>query len=265
MSNILDTIIAHKRTEVAQTQKQKPLTALIKEAGHRPAPRSMRSAILNGSGLIAEFKRASPSKGLIRPQADPAAIAASYEKAGASAVSVLTDRSFFRAQNSDLPAVADTVELPVLRKDFIIDTYQVAEARAMGADCILLIASVLTKSQLAQLLDVATDLGLEALVEVHRPEELDKLCGRETLIGVNNRNLDNFTVDIQVSLALAPLLGDTVVKVTESGLSSASHLQELVRAGFSGFLVGENLMRAADPGAACADMVEAIKQAKNAG
>ena len=131
--------------------------------------------------------------------------------------------------------------------------------------CILLIAAALSKNRLAELLQAATDLGMEALVEVHRPEELDKLCGRETLIGVNNRNLDNFTVDIQVSLALAPMLGDTVVKVTESGLDSATHLQELVRAGFSGFLVGESLMRPADPGAACAAMVTAIKQAKNAG
>ena len=265
MSNILDTIIAHKRREVAQAKKQKPLAILMKETGHRQAPRSMRTAIRNGSGLIAEFKRASPSKGLIRQQADPAAIAASYEKAGASAVSVLTDRSFFLAEESDLPAVADTVELPILRKDFIIDTYQIAEARAQGADCILLIAAALSKSRLAELLQAAIDLGLEALVEVHRPEELDKLCGRETLIGVNNRNLDNFTVDIQVSLALAPMLGDTVVKVTESGLDSTTHLQELVRAGFSGFLVGESLMRSADPGAACAAMVTAIKQAKNAG
>ncbi len=265
MSNILDTIITHKRKEVAQAKKLRPLANLMKGVQHRPAAQSMRTAIRNGSGLIAEFKRASPSKGLIRPQADPATIAASYEKAGASAVSVLTDRSFFQAENSDLPTVVNSVSLPVLRKDFIVDVYQVVEARALGADCILLIAAALSKNRLAELLQAATDLGMEALVEVHRPEELDKLCGRETLIGVNNRNLDNFTVDIQVSLALAPMLGDTVVKVTESGLDSATHLQELVKAGYSGFLVGESLMRASDPGVACAAMVAAIKQAKNAG
>jgi len=258
MKGILEKIVQQKRVEVAQQKAKNPIQQLTNDNGLKRQPLSMQSAIINGSGIIAEFKRASPSKGVIRANADIIEITKSYQKAGASAISVLTDTQFFKASASDLPNAREVISIPILRKEFIIDPYQIYQAKIMGADCILLIAAILEATAMKQLLKVADDLGLDTIVEVHNLQELTKLSGNEKLIGVNNRNLDTFEVDIETSLGLSSQLGD-VVKITESGLSSSSNLQMLLNAGYKGFLVGESFMKEENPGNACADFIKQIK------
>ena len=261
MQGILEKIVVNKKEEILQFKKVNPLENLVKDYRIKNNSLSMKLSITEGSGVIAEFKRASPSKGTINASAEAGKITREYQDAGVSAISVLTDQHFFQAQADDLSVAKANVDLPILRKDFTIDIYQIYQAKVMGADCILLIAAILSGDEIKHFISVANDLGLDTIVEIHNLSELDKLSGIEPIIGVNNRNLDTFEVDINTSLQLARQLGE-VVKITESGLGLDSNLEALVQAGFQGFLVGESFMKTKDPGAACKKFVEQINQLK---
>jgi len=253
-SGILERILAVKREEVAAAQRTKPLAQLTAEAREAPPPRdfvgAMRAKRSAGrSAVIAEIKKASPSKGVLRPQFDPASIARSYEKHGAACLSVLTDAAFFQGRVEDLRAVRAACRLPVLRKDFMIEPYQIYESRAAGADCILLIAAALAPQRMQELEGTARELGLAVLVEVHDGAELEQaLRLRTPLIGINNRNLRTFETRLETTLGLLKHVpGDRMV-VTESGILSRADVQCMREADVGCFLVGEAFMRAEDPG-----------------
>ncbi|MEK9775577.1 MAG: indole-3-glycerol phosphate synthase TrpC [Quisquiliibacterium sp.] len=265
MSDILERIIAVKRQEIAQARQLLDDAQMRAQAQHaaaqaRFAPRgferAMRSAITAvRPAVIAEIKKASPSKGVLREDFDPAKIARSYESGGATCLSVLTDHQFFQGAPQFLAAAREACTLPVLRKDFIVDRYQVYEARAMGADCILLIAAALDDAIMADLEACAQELGMDVLVEVHDGVELDRaLRLRTTLIGVNNRNLRNFEVSLQTTLGLLDSIPEDRLVVTESGILSAGDVATMRAANVHAFLVGEAFMRAHDPGQALAGM-----------
>jgi indole-3-glycerol phosphate synthase len=249
---VLERILARKREEVAALRASTSRAELAARAAAAPAPRGFARAVATGPAprVIAEFKRASPSKGEIRPGAEPAAIARQYAAAGAAALSVLTDRDFFRGALADLEAARAACTLPVLRKDFTIDPLQLLEARAAGADAALLIVAALDDGRLRELYACGRELGLDLLVEVHDEPELERaLALGRPLLGINNRDLRDFKTDVAVTRALLPrAAGHTVV--SESGLDSPEVLRALAAEGASAFLVGEALMRAADPGAA---------------
>ena len=253
--SILDRILATKRIEVAQAKLQRPVAGLLQQVRQAPAPRGLAAALRRKPGqpvrVLAEIKRASPSAGPIRPGADPAAIAQAYAGGGAAALSVLTDRDYFDGALEFLAQCHDAVSVPLLRKDFIIDEYQVIEARAAGADGILLIAAALPPRLLADLHAAALDLGLDVLVEVHRASEVAAtLAAGATLIGVNHRDLATFTLDMSLTSQIAPMLPDDAVLVAESGIRVAADLVLLGTVGAHAVLVGESLMRAASPGQA---------------
>jgi indole-3-glycerol phosphate synthase len=250
--SVLDRILAVKRTEVAALRRAPGEAELAASAARADTPRGFARALRNGSAprVIAEFKRASPSRGEIRPGADPAQIARAYEASGAAALSVLTDRDFFRGELDDLRRARAACRLPVLRKDFTIDPLQLLEARAAGADAALLIVAALDDSQLRELLACAREVALDALVEVHDEAELERaLAAGSELIGINNRDLRDFKTDVGVTRALLPRAAGRTV-VSESGLDAPETLRALAAEGASAFLIGEALMREADPGAA---------------
>jgi len=257
MISILEKIVKQKEKEVAGFKELISFKQLLKNNLLDRQPISLESALKNGSGVIAEFKRASPSKGIIRENADVMAITSGYEQAGASAISVLTDEEFFKAKTNDLPQARQSVNIPILRKEFIIDEYQIFQAKILGADAILLIAAILTKEKISKLLQQAHALGLEAIIEVHNELELDKLSGNERIIGVNNRNLDTFEVNIETSLNLASQLG-SVVLVTESGLNLDTDISSLIKVGYKGFLVGESFMKRESPSDSCKEFVQLV-------
>ncbi|MGB8839950.1 MAG: indole-3-glycerol phosphate synthase TrpC [Aliidongia sp.] len=261
MTDILAKIIAHKRVEVAVAKEKAPIDVLERLAevprpgGSRPRGfvTALRYALEKGQyGLIAEIKKASPSHGLIRADFDPAAIAAAYQAAGAACLSVLTDRAHFQGTADDLRAArAAPCTLPVLRKDFMIDPYQVVEARAMGADCILLIMAALSDDQAAELEATARKWELDVLVEVHDRAELDRALRLKTpLIGINNRNLKTLKTDLATTIELAAALPADRLAVSESGLQNATDLARMAAIGVRCFLVGESLLRHADIAAA---------------
>lgn len=248
---ILDTIIENTRLEVAEAGKSLSLESLSRLAPSSPAPRDFASAISpsRGLGIIAEIKHASPSKGIFREDFDPVAIGKGYEAGGASALSVLTDRKFFRGSLDYLEAVKKEVSIPLLRKDFIIDPYQVYEARVRGADAILLIVAALGQSLLVELLTLARSLGLGVLVEVHDEAELERaLSAGSDIIGINNRDLRTFEVDLGVSERLSRMIPAGVTIVAESGISSANDIKRLRSRGVNVFLIGETFMKAPVPG-----------------
>jgi indole-3-glycerol phosphate synthase len=258
--DLLAAIVAATRTRVAWTRSQVPLERLDDLPG--PPPRGFRAALARGDGLhvIAECKRRSPSRGVLRWQYDPASIAGAYERAGAAAVSVLTEPAFFDGHLDHLRAVRAAVALPVLRKDFIVDAYQIREARGAGADAVLLIVAALDQSTLVDLLAAARQSGLDALVEVHDELELDRaLAAGADLVGVNNRNLRTLAVDLDASRRLASLMPRDVVAVAESGLRTGNDLRELQALGYRAFLIGERFMTADDPGAALAALMTAAE------
>lgn len=259
--NILDTIIAHKRTEVAARKAGTPAPALEKEALFNRKVLSLKEFLLNDArtGIIAEFKRRSPSKGLINGTADVVEVTSAYAK-HASGLSVLTDEYFFGGSTADLIA-ARVNQVPILRKDFIVDEYQILEARAMGADVILLIAACLTPAEVKRLATFATQLGLEVLLELHDEQELAHICDETVLVGINNRDLRTFKVDIERSLAMAQRIPDNRIKIAESGINAVENILLFRNNGFRGFLIGENFMKAAEPAKAFESFVQELNAA----
>jgi indole-3-glycerol phosphate synthase len=251
--NILDRIVEARRESVAHRKRVLPEVALkIAVEKKIPPPRDFASALTrNGINIIAELKKASPSKGLLREEYAPAVLASGLESAGASALSVLTEEDFFHGSLSDLKEANRVTKIPILRKDFIIDPWQVWEARAAGADSFLLIAAILSDTTLGELLALGRTLKMEALVEVHERKELDRvIAAGAKIIGVNNRDLRDFQVHIEMSLALIEVIPDDCIAVSESGLRTHEDIERLRRAGFDAFLIGEHLMKEADPGSA---------------
>jgi indole-3-glycerol phosphate synthase len=261
MSDILNRIVEVKWEEVAAARAKRSLASLRDEAEARRGEqlgfeRSLRASIAAGrAAVIAEIKKASPSKGVIRENFNPAQIAESYARNGAACLSVLTDERFFQGSVAYLRQARTACELPVLRKDFMVDEYQVMEAGAMGADCILLIAACLADSQMADLEAAAHAIGLDVLVEVHDGDELDRALTLKTpLVGINNRNLRTFDVTLDTTLALLPRVPADRLLVTESGILGAADVKRMRDANVHAFLVGETFMRAPDPGAALATL-----------
>ena len=256
MSDILDRIVAVKREEIAAARGRRSAADLQELARAQSAPRgfaaALRAKVARGdAAVIAEIKKASPSKGVLREHFDPAAIAGTYAAHGAACLSVLTDVQFFQGREDDLRAARAACALPVIRKDFLVDPYQVVEARAMGADCILLIAACLADSQMAELEGAAFEQGLDVLVEVHDGAELDRaLRLRTPLLGINNRNLRTFEVTLDTTLGLLDRVPAERLLVTESGILAQADVARMRAADVHAFLVGEAFMRAADPGVA---------------
>ena len=263
--NILDQIIAHKHKEVEERKGLYPVKLLEQSIYFSSQPVSMRKYVQREdlTGIIAEFKRKSPSKGVINAYASVERTTIGYMQAGASALSVLTDKSFFGGANEDLNTARKFNFCPILRKDFTIDEYQIIEAKSIGADAILLIAAVLEPARLKELTSFAHSFGLEVLLEVHDEEELKKsVDAGADLIGVNNRNLKTFEVSISVSKRLAPLIPRDVVKVSESGITAPETILELKEYGYEGFLMGENFMKHSRPEQAAREFVSKLKHAK---
>ena len=260
-TNILDRIVSVKRDEVAAGQRRCDLAAMRARAEAQPASRdfvgALRARIESGSAaVIAEIKKASPSKGVLRADFRPAQIAASYERHGAAALSVLTDAPFFQGAAEYLAAARAATSLPALRKDFIVDAWQVFESRALGADAILLIAAALDDAQMREFEAIALALGMAALVEVHDGRELERAVALQTpLLGINNRNLRTFEVTLETTLALLPRVPAGRLVITESGILAPADVHRMRGAGVHAFLVGEAFMRADDPGAALADLI----------
>jgi len=246
----LDKIVATKRDEVAELAKSFDLAQYKKQIEGLPPCRGFENALKDGvrrrsMGLIAEVKKASPSKGLIRADFNPAELAKSYEEAGADCISVLTDRDYFQGDNEYLGAVRKAVGLPLLRKDFIIDERQIYEARVIGADAVLLIAAILTSEQLSAFYDLAKELGMDVLVEVHDEEELHRVLelNKATLIGINNRDLKSFVTDLKTTEKLIGHMPSDVTIISESGIAGRSDMDYLESVGANGVLIGEHFMR----------------------
>jgi len=256
--DILAEIVAHEHDVVAAARLREPVADLRRAPGYAQQRRSLADALASRRpAIIAECKRRSPSKGVLREPYDPVAIARGYADAGAAAISVLTDERFFGGSLADLRAVRAAVPIPVLRKDFVIDAYQLEQARAAGADAVLLIVAALDAARLRELHRVARDLGLDVLTEVHDEYELESaVAAGATIIGVNNRNLHTFVTDLAISERLARLVPAGTILVAESGLRDGTDLARLARSGIGSFLVGEAFMTAADPGAALASMID---------
>jgi indole-3-glycerol phosphate synthase len=261
MDSILEKIVAAKRREVAEAEREKSFSSIMRQAetlAHRRRV-SFRAALAGSPcGVIAEFKRKSPSRGFINRDARVRGIVPGYEKAGAAAVSVLTDEDWFAGSFDDLSEARLLVDLPLLCKDFIIDRYQICQAKIAGADAVLLIAAALTPATARSLAAFARGLGLETLLEVHGESELCHLNEYVDVAGVNNRNLATFVTDVRVSFRLAGLIPAEFVKISESGISSPETVVELRKAGFRGFLMGENFMKQPDPAAALQRFVQAL-------
>lgn len=259
--NILDKIVLRKKAEVALAKQQVSVAALEATEHFHRLPYVFKDFLLDPkrSGIIAEFKRRSPSKGIINDQVTVSEVTQAYAAAGASALSVLTDVDFFGGHARDLLEARAANQIPVLRKDFMIDEYQILEAKAMGADIILLIAAILTPQEIANLSALAKSLGLNVLLEVHNQEELQRSLGPNLdAIGVNNRNLADFTVNIQTSFDLVDQIPNDFMKISESAISDTKTIKELKSAGFNGFLIGENFMKTTNPGLAMQAFVEEL-------
>jgi indole-3-glycerol phosphate synthase len=261
--NILDKIIAQKHIEVAEKSSLVPVKLLEKSIFFEGDVVSMKKYVTDPekSGIISEFKRKSPSKGLINGSVSVEAVSIGYMQAGASALSILTDTDFFGGSNADLKDARKFNFCPILRKDFVIDEYQILESKSIGADCILLIAAALEPERLKELAAFAKSVGLEVLMEVHDGEELERsLCDDLDLVGVNNRNLKTFDVSLQTSLDLVDKIPSEFVKISESGISDPATLITLKKAGFDGFLIGENFMKSSRPEQAAYNFIKEYKR-----
>lgn len=260
---ILEKITQHKRTEVTNKKSLYP-TKLLEQSIYFNTPAvSLKKYLLrpDKSGIIAEFKRHSPSKGDINPYAKVEEVSIGYMQAGASALSVLTDEQFFKGDNKDLTEARKFNFCPILRKDFVVDEYQIIEAKSIGADAILLIAECLEKEEIARFAKLAKNLGLEVLMEVHSKDQLSKISPDLDLIGVNNRNLKTFEVSTQTSIDLFDHIPADFVRISESGISEPSTILKLKDVGFQGFLIGERFMATANPGRACQEFIGQLEVA----
>ncbi|QQL49542.1 indole-3-glycerol phosphate synthase TrpC [Mucilaginibacter ginkgonis] len=259
--NILDKIVAHKKSEVAAAKKRFSYM-FLEESEYFTCPTHSFKEFLTApdrTGIIAEFKRKSPSKGVINDDVKVEDVTMGYNAAGASALSVLTDNHFFMGRKRDLTKARLVNQIPLLRKDFMIDEYQIVEAKAIGADVILLIAAILSPEQIRTFAALAKSLGLSVLLEVHNLEELERsIESNLDAIGVNNRNLADFTVSVETSYQLAKHIPEEFLKISESAISNPQTIKELKQAGFNGFLIGENFMKEADPGKAMAEFVKEL-------
>jgi indole-3-glycerol phosphate synthase len=255
---ILDKINANKLIEIEAAKAKVSVADLESSVLFDRKCISLRDAILNKSGIIAEFKRQSPSKGIINGVSKPEDVAMAYENAGVSAMSCLTDLNYFGGTFDDLKAVRAAVELPVLRKDFMLDEYQLLEAKSIGADIILLIASSLSVAKTNEMAKAAKALGLNVLLEIHEDSELAHINQYCDAVGVNNRNLKTFEVTTDVSKALANKIPNDFIKVSESGISNVEAIQDLKTYGYQGFLIGENFMKTENPGASCAEFINKL-------
>lgn len=260
MKDILSEIIANKRFEVDLQKQAISIEQLQEGISEAPAIRSMKQALVSSkSGVIAEFKRRSPSKGWIKQGALPEEIIPSYVKAGASALSILTDEKFFGGSLKDIRTARPLVEVPILRKDFIIDEYQLYQAKIVGADAVLLIAAALELEKCNELAEKAHSLGLEVLLEIHNSDELGYINKEVDMVGINNRNLGTFFTDVENSFRLAGQLPQDAVLVSESGISDPEVVKRLRTAGFRGFLIGETFMKTPQPGETLQNFLKAIQ------
>lgn len=259
--NILDKIVAFKKKEVAERKSLYPVKLLERSIYYSSPTVSFRKYLLREDklGIIAEFKRRSPSKGNINKYAPVERTSIGYMQSGASALSVLTDTEFFGGKNEDLTVVRKFNYCPILRKDFTIEEYQIIEAKSIGADVILLLANVLTSKQIKQFSKLAKSLGMEVLLEIREQVELKSVCEYIDAVGINNRNLKDFTVNVNQSFDLVKQIPKEFVKISESGISSPETIIRLSQAGFSGFLIGETFMKEARPEWACANLIKGIK------
>jgi indole-3-glycerol phosphate synthase len=263
MKNILEKIVTYKREEVKKRKQESPVQLLEKRPYFKREIFSMKKFLLDPerTGIIAEFKKRSPSKGIINDEAVVEAVTLAYARHGASVISVLTDGPSFGGSLEDLQRSRFN-ELPILRKDFILDTYQLVESRAIGADVILLIAACLHPSETRQLAATAKQLGLEVLLEIHEEKELDHLCEEVDVVGINNRDLRTFSVDINRSIRLAERLPINKLRIAESGIRDVETLLHMKAAGFHGFLIGEQFMKAPDPAIAFASFIDQLKKSQ---
>jgi len=260
--NILDEIIAHKKKEIVNRKNRTSVADLESRLFFSREVLSLKKFLLDDTktGIIGEFKRRSPSKGIINGNADVYTVTSGYVAHGASALSILTDSDFFGGSSEDLIDSREN-KVPILRKDFIIDEYQIVESRAIGADVILLIASCLKPKEVRRLSIFAKKLGLEVLLEIHNEMELQHICEETDLVGVNNRDLKTFSVDINLSVVLGEKIDPEKIKIAESGISDAATVCHLKKFGFRGFLIGEAFMKEADPAIAFASFVNQLKNA----
>jgi indole-3-glycerol phosphate synthase len=265
MSDILTTINAYKKLEIAERKKRVPISILEKSTFFGMNCYSLRDALLrdSASGIIAEFKRKSPSKGMINDSADVIEVTKGYLEAGASALSVLTDLKFFGGLFQYFSEARAANSCPILQKDFIVDEYQVIEAKALGSDVILLIAAGLTPAEVRKFAILAHSLQMEVLLEVHNEKEIGHYCPEVGLIGVNNRNLNTFEVNIDTAITLFPLLPSEIVSIAESGLSRPETVNDLRKYGYKGFLIGEFFMKSDNPAKACRKFIEKLNSSVN--
>lgn len=257
--NILEQIVAHKRKEVEQRKEEVTVKALEKERLFSRKTFSLKQFISdpNKTGIVAEYKRKSPSKGIINDRDRVESVTRMYASYGASGISVLTDHDFFGGSLEDLIAARDN-EVPLLRKDFMIDDYQIVEAKAFGADVILLIAACLSPTEVKELATAAKRIGLEVLLELHDESELNHICNEVDLVGVNNRNLKNFEVNLEHSVRMAEKIGSDFTKIAESGINDVNNIRYLKQHGFNGFLIGEYFMKQQDPGKAFKEFTDSL-------
>jgi len=258
--NILETIVQYKRSEVEKAKSETGISELERGFYFNRKTLSLKESLERGNkiGIIAEFKRRSPSRGIINDRVDIIDVTTAYTENGASALSVLTDEHFFGGRNEDL-VEARLNDIPILRKDFILDEYQLTEAKSIGADVILLIAACLTPKEVKRLAAFARSLGLEVLLELHDEKELEHICDDAALIGINSRNLKTFDVNIEQSLLIGEKIPDNKIKIAESGISSVDDIMLFKENGFKGFLIGELFMKEADPTIAFAEFVNTLR------
>jgi len=259
MATILDKIIDNKIIEIEAQKEKVSLNNLLLTKRNRKRYSLKENLLKSGSsGIIAEFKRKSPSKNWINKDAVSSEIVLGYEKAGASGSSILTDTNFFGGTQNDLIEAGEIVKLPILRKDFIVDEYQIIEADKMGADVILLIAACLTPQKVKELTKIARINNLEVLLEIHNEKELEYICDDITMVGVNNRDLNTFTTNIETSVNLSKLIPDNFVKISESGIVNSDDVKYIKTHGFKGFLIGESFIKTNNPGIACKNFIEEL-------
>lgn len=258
--DILKKIVLHKKKEIEHKKKAFPPVLLEKSPLFYRKVLSLKQSLSvpESTGIIAEFKRASPSKGVINANAIPEDVVTGYEKAGPAGISILTEKRYFNGRNNDLITARRLTSLPILRKDFIIDEYQILEAKAIGADVILLIAAVMKTKEITKLANLAKKIGMEILFEVHDASELTSIPDSADMVGVNNRDLKTFEVNTHKAIELASLIPEHMLKVSESGISKTETIALLRNHGYKGFLMGETFMRTANPGKTCSDFIKQL-------